>query len=165
LDLEQAQQRLKAARGHALEGFVNVALALRLREGEALALRWSDMNLDAATLTVRRTVGRVPKIGLVFGERKSRRSRRTLTLPGVVIDALKAQRTRQLQLQMAAGPDWQDHSLVFTTPIGTPIDDANMRREFYALLKVAGLPQRGFHALRHSCATLLLLKGVDPRSA
>jgi integrase len=64
---------------------------------------------------------------------------------------------------MAAGPDWQDHSLVFTTPIGTPIDDANMRREFYALLKAAGLPQRGFHALRHSCATLLLLKGVDPR--
>jgi integrase len=81
LDLEQAQQLLKAARGHALEEFVNVALALGLREGEALALRWSDMNLDAATLTVRRTVGRVPKIGLVFGERKSRRSRRTLTLP------------------------------------------------------------------------------------
>jgi integrase len=164
LDLEQVQSLLKAVRGHALEGFVNVALALGLREGEALALRWSDVDLDARTLAVRRTVGRVPKVGLVFGEPKSRRSRRTLTLPAVVVDALKAHRTRQLEERMAAGPDWQDNGLVFTTPIGTAIDDSNLRRAFYAVLKAAGLPQRGFHALRHSCATLLLLKGVDVRT-
>jgi integrase len=132
---------------------VNVALALGLREGEALALRWSDVDMDNATLTVRRTVGRVPKIGLIFGEPKSRRSRRTLSLPSVVIDALKTQRRRQLELRMSAGREWQEHGLVFTTPIGTAIDDANLRREFYALLKTAGLPRRGFHSLRHSCAS------------
>jgi len=129
-----------------------------------LALRWSDVDLDGGTLTVRRTLGRVPGKGLVFGEPKSKRSRRTLTLPTVVVDALKAHRTRQKEQRLAAGAAWQEQGLVFTSPIGTPIDDANLRKEFYALLKTAKIARRGFHALRHSCATLLLLKGVDPRT-
>ncbi len=164
LNVEQAQQLLKAARGHVLEGFVNTALALGLREGEALALQWTDVDLEGRTLTVRRNVSRVPRQGLVFDVPKSKRSRRTLTLPAVVVDALKAHRSRQKEQRMAAGKAWEDHGLVFTSPIGTPLDDANLRKEFYALLKSAGIEQRGFHALRHSCATLLLLKGVDPRT-
>jgi integrase len=130
LDVEQAQQLLKAARGHALEGFVNVALALGLREGEALALQWSDVDLDGRTLTVRRNIGRVPGQGLVFDVPKSKRSRRTLTLPTVVVDALKAHRARQKEQRLAAGPAWEEHGLVFTSPIGTPIDDGNLRKEF-----------------------------------
>jgi integrase len=101
---------------------------------------------------------------LHFNEPKSQRSKRTIVMPEIVASALKQHRTRQLKERLAAGPDWQDSKLVFTTPIGTPLDPRNVHREFKTLLVDAGLPLVRFHDLRHTAATLLLAQGVDPRT-
>lgn len=172
--IEQAKQLLKAANGHELEGFVTVAIALGLRVGEARALAWDDVNLDANALAVRRTLSRLPVVrdeqgkvvsgGLTFGEPKSARSRRALTLPAVVVDALKAHRTRQKEQRLRIGKAWQESGLVFTSPIGTAIDYSNLRRSFRALLKAAELPMTKIHNMRHTAATLLLAQGCDART-
>ncbi len=65
---------------------------------------------------------------------------------------------------MAAGGAWEDSRLVFTTPLGTPIDPRNATRAFHTLLAAANLPAVRFHDLRHTAATLLLAQGVDPRT-
>ena len=97
-------------------------------------------------------------------EPKSVRSRRTIRMPAVGVTSLRDHRARQLKERLAAGGLWDDSGLVFTTPIGTPLDPRNVTREFAALLKSANLPAVRFHDLRHTAATLLLALGVDPRT-
>jgi integrase len=101
---------------------------------------------------------------LRFAEPKSTRSRRTVRMPQIVVTSLKAHRKRQLKERLAAGGDWHDSGIVFTTPTGTPVDPRNMHREFKAMLAGAKLPAIRFHDLRHTAATLLLAQGVDPRT-
>lgn len=95
---------------------------------------------------------------------KTIRSRRTINMPATVVTALKAHRTRQLKDRLAAGAGWVDSGLVFTSPLGTALDPANVRRDFRVLLTAAKLPAIRFHDLRHTAATLLLAQGVDPRT-
>jgi integrase len=87
-----------------------------------------------------------------------------IRMPGVVVAALKAHRTRQLEDRLAAGGAWKDSGFVFTSPIGTALEPLNVTREFHVLLASAGLPVIRFHDLRHTAATLLLAQGVDPRT-
>ena len=71
---------------------------------------------------------------------------------------------RQLQERLAAGSDWKDSGLVFTTSIGTPIEPRNLTRDFKRILRKAGLPKSlRLHSLRHSTASLLLAQNVHPR--
>ena len=160
----QAGTLLAAVTGHRLEALITVALGLGLRQGEALGLRWEeDVDLEAGQLSVRQTLvraGREPR----FEEPKTDRSRRTITMPSVVAAALRRHRTRQLEEQLAAGPEWRQSGLVFTTPIGTPIDRGRLHGTFKAILRSAGLPDIRYHDLRHTAATLLLVQGVDMRT-
>ncbi len=159
---EQARIFLDAIRGDRLEALYSVALAVGLRKGEVLGLKWTDVDLDKRTLTVRASLQRIDG-ALVLVEPKSRQSRRTVALPQTVIDAVRLHRARQLQERLLAGSRWQDHGLVFSTTIGTPMDTRNLTRHFRKALRDAGLPLRRFHDLRHSCASLLLAQGVHPR--
>ena len=97
-----------------------------------------------------------------FVEPKSETSRRTLKLPEFAVAALKKHRTRQKKERLAA-KSWADADLVFTTTTGTPVDSANLRREFRQLLVQAQLPPIRLHDLRHTCATLLMAQGVLAR--
>jgi len=96
-------------------------------------------------------------------EPKTARSRRQIAMPKSVANALTQHHARQSAERHAAGKNWTELDLVFSTPAGKPLDATAISREFHQLLDVAGLPQRRFHDLRHSCATLLLVQGVAPR--
>lgn len=161
--LPQARQFLAAASGDRLEALYAVAVALGLRQGEALGLRWQDVDLSAGTLTVRYALQRLDGT-LQLVEPKTEQSRRAMTLPPTVLTALKAHRDRQAFERAAAGAAWQDTSLVFTTTIGTPMDARNVVRRFHAMLATAGLPRMRFHDLRHTAATILLAQGVSQRA-
>jgi integrase len=89
---------------------------------------------------------------------------RTIALPQVAIEALRAHRTRQLEERLLAGECWQESGLVFTTVEGKPLDARNVFRGFQRLLTRARLPHLRLHDLRHGCATLLIAQGVHPRT-
>jgi integrase len=162
LDPAQARTFLGAIRGDRLEALYSVALAVGLRQGEALGLRWEDVDLVAGVIRVRKALQRIDgRFQLV--DPKSPRSRRTVTLPAVVVEALRAHRTRQEGERRRAGTEWEDWSLVFTTPLGRPLDASNVTHVFQRHLERAGLPRQRFHDLRHACASLLLAQGVSPR--
>jgi hypothetical protein len=87
--------------------------AVALRQSEVLALRWTDIDLDTATLSVNRTIHRVTGVGLTYAEPKSERSRRRIALPTPLVDALRAHRAAQHAERLKAGTSWHDNNLVF----------------------------------------------------
>jgi integrase len=160
---DQAKILLSAAEGDRFAALYSVAVAIGLRQGEALALRWTDIDLERGTLTVKSTL---QKIGGKFQllETKTKRSRRTIRLPEVTRLALAKQKVRQELERQFAGAQWEDWGLVFTALKGGPIDQSNLLRHFRTLRKKANLPAKfRFHDLRHTCASLLIAQGVHPR--
>ena len=148
---EQAAKLLEAASGDRLEGLIVVGLMLGLRPGELTGLRWSDVDVDAGRLTVEVSL-KSERAGLRIGETKTPKSRRPLSLPQPVIEALRAQlkRQREDQLQAPAGV-WRDSGHVFMTTIGTPLDPSNLRSAFDKITARAPDWATGH---RTSCATL-----------
>jgi len=145
----KAQALLEAARGQRLYALFAVAMAVGLRRGEALALRWSDVGLDAGTLRVSRTLSRTAA-GLVFTEPKTARSRRTIPLPAALVEELRGHGTRQLAERLAAGSLWRDHDLVFPRLTGTPLDPRNALRALTTTAARAGLDgDRPAHVAAH----------------
>jgi len=162
LDPAEARAFLNAAASDRLAALYTVALAVGLRQGEALGLQWEDLDLDAGRLTVRHALQRVDG-RLILVEPKTRLSRRTIVLPPFAVAALHKHRKRQLSERLWAGARWQDHGFVFTSTIGTPLDGSNVTHRLQRLLREACLPKQRFHDLRHSAASLLLVQGVHPR--
>jgi integrase len=164
LDTSQAAAFLKAAKGDRFEALYILCLMCGLRQGEALALRWRDIDLDGGTLRVNLQLQRVRDGGgLRFSEPKNA-SRRTVGLPQRAVSALKSHRKRQLEEKLAAGSLYRDEGLVFASRHGTPIDAQNVVNRYYKpLLKRASLPPIRFHDLRHSCLSLLAQRGEPIR--
>ena len=162
LDPDQARTFLEAIRGDRLEALYSVALAVGLRQGEALGLRWEDVDLEQGAIHVRRALQRVDGT-LQLVEPKTARSRRVVVLPATVTAALQQHRARQVAERLAAGSVWMDSGLVFCSPTGRPLDASNVTHTFQKHLARAGLPRQRFHDLRHACASLLLAQGVNPR--
>jgi integrase len=162
LDREQVRALFDAASDHRLGALYIVAVAAGLRKDELLALRWKDVDLEAATPTlhVRRTLSEA-RSGRIFEAPKSGKSRQ-IRLTRKAAEALKSHRIRQNEEErLAAGAHWQDHGLVFPSSVGTPIGARNLQRHFKAVLERAGLLRNTrFHDLRHTCATLLLRQGI-----
>ena len=167
LSRADAKAILEAVRDDRLEALFTVALAVGLRQGEALGVRWGDVSLDGGTVTVQRSLQRVDGEWL-FLEPKTHHSRRTVPLPGPVVAALREHRARQLQERLRLGPAWEGErwgDLVFTDEAGGPLSGFHVRRRFYALLAVAGLPPMRYHDLRHGAASLMAAQGVPMRTA
>jgi integrase len=169
---DEARKLMAALRGHRLEACFLLMLGTGLRRGEALGLRWDDIDLDRAVVTVRnqlrREVGRTNSetgeregAGLVLIEPKTEKSRREVDLPGFVVAALKTHKARQAAERLNVGPAWRDSEFVFTSSIGTPLDPRNVTREFGTTAKRAGLQRADegawhIHELRHTAASMML---------
>ena len=134
-----------------------------LRLGEALALRWSDVDLEERRISVKRAVQRQRGAGLVFVEPKSARSRRIVPIPPETVKLLEDQRRSNRQDRRKAGDQWDEQDLVFPNPAGHPRDTSYRSVSFHAALKRAGLPHVRLHDLRHTAATHLLTKRVHPK--
>lgn len=163
LTAEEARRVLDAAVGERNAARWTVALAVGLRQSEALGLQWRDLDLEAGTLSVQRGLHRVKGRGLVYEEPKADRSRRTLALPVQLVDALKAHRKAQAAERLAAGSEWEDHGLVFARVNGRPIDKKVDWKAWKAILTKAEVRDVRLHDGRHTAATLLLSAGVHPR--
>lgn len=158
LTAEQARAFLASLEGDRLEALMTTAIAVGMRQGELLGLRWQDVDLKAGTLTVLHTMARRTH---ELAEPKTERARRTLTLPRAVTAVLRAHKARQAEEQLHAGARWDDRDLVFATPAGKALDARNVLRAYQLRLERAGLPKQRFHDLRHACATLLLEQGEE----
>lgn len=163
LDVDECRKVLAAAEGRRNAARWTVALALGLRQSEALGLQWRDIDLDVGKLSVRRGLHRVDGKGLMFEEPKTPRSRRTVALPGPLTAALRKHRETQDFERMVAGSDWQDLDLVFAQPNGRPLDKHSDYEAWTRLLADAGVRHIRLHDGRHTAATLLLTAGVHPR--
>jgi integrase len=163
LDEEQTRRFLEVARGHRLEALYRVALGLGLRKGEILGLLWEDVDFDAATLHVTGSLQR-QNGHLERSATKTDASIRTVTLPPTLLKILRKHKARQ-EKERARCERWHETGYVFTSTIGTPLEPSNMIRHFKASLRKAGLPPTTrFHDLRHTCATLMIKRGVHARA-
>jgi integrase len=157
-------------------------LALGLRPMEAVAIRWSDIDYAAATLTIERQItrhpygnetkpkvkrrGREPKFNpptrKVMAPPKTRSSVRLLPLLSFIGNLLKAHKAAQAKERLIRGPVWSDHDLVFCTTLGTPLEHGAVQTRFKRILRAADLPDYQQRDLRTSCASLLGHLKVDP---
>jgi integrase len=164
LSPEQVKALLEAARGDRLEAFYILAVDTGLGRGELLGLRWDDVDFDAPNVKIRRSLD----IDGTLKEPKNTASRRTIKLKPRPLEALKKHKKRQSEERLKAGAKWQEQGLIFPTNKGTPMSASNLyRRSFQPLLKKAGLAEEGFtiHSLRHTFATRLAEKNVNPGTA
>lgn len=163
LSPEQVHALLAAAVGDRLESLYVLAIGTGMRLGELLALKWRDVDLEGASVQVRATLQRTPE-GYTFAEPKTVGSRRRVALPISVASSLRRHRARQLEERLRLGEAWTDLDLLFPDEAGGPLDGISvLRYEFHPLLRRAGLPRVRFHDLRHTAATLLLSRGINPK--
>lgn len=163
LSAEQCLTLLEATHDDSLHALYAVAILGGLRSGEILGLKWEDVDWEAGAVQVRRQLTRTKVEGFHFSEPKTKRARRTVTLPAMAMDALKRHRAAQIKERLAAVA-WEDNGLVFCNQVGRPMERQNIRhRHFKPLLKRLKLPDVRFHDLRHSSATLLLTLGEHPK--
>lgn len=161
-----------------------VALALGLRQGEAVGLKWSDVDLDSRSLRIRgtrprpvyehgcgggcgRKAGFCPqrrRVNPEVGDAKSQAGRRVVGLPDELVHLLKAHGEAQDEQRERARQLWQEGGWVFTTPTGRPLSLNSDYREWKALLQVAKVPDGRLHDARHTAATVLLVLGVPERT-
>ena len=157
---EEVARFVEATREEPFGPLFALAIGSGLRLGELLGLSWDDVDLDDRKLTVRRTLARAYGGGYDFAEPKTKRSRRTVMLPTMAVEALKKQKARQAATRLAVGTAWQDRrNLVFTDAIGRPVEPGSVSKSFRSAADRLGLPVR-FHDTRHTAATLMLAAGV-----
>ncbi len=160
LDEVQARALLQAVSGQRLEALYRVALSLGLRKGEVLGLQWLDVDWQGCTIRVARSLQRQGG-KLVLAPTKTASSVRVLSLPTVLLVALRKHQAAQERERAIRSDEWQEHGLIFPSERGTPMEPRNLIRHFKKMLRWAGLPERvRFHDLRHSCATLMIAQGV-----
>lgn len=150
LNEEEIALLLASASGTRFDAPIRFTLAAGLREGELLALKWDDVDLDRQVAQVRGT--------------KTANSRRTVELSAVTVATLRTHRQHQNRARLRKGPAWQEHGLVFPSTAGTPWFKRMFYRDYRVVVDRAGIDEPStvtFHTLRHTAATQWLRHGAD----
>jgi integrase len=154
LDLAQAQELLTAAEGDRLYTYIVLSLLSGLRTEEVRALRWDHVDLDTRTVAAWRSV----RAG---GDVKTRKSRRSLRLPELCVEALREQQEQQEYDRRVAGDRWRERGLVFASKVGTPLLAGNVRRAFRSVCRRAGIGADWTpRELRHTFVSLMSETGM-----
>ena len=161
LDETQAAKMLCAARGTGLHMPLLLAVGTGMRRAELLGLRWGDVDLEARMATVNQTLQEAYGEIVLKGP-KTNKSRRTITLPTIVVDALRIHRAEQARRTLAHEPGWSDSEFVLAAPHGGPWRPSNFDRMWRRFKTKQKLEIR-FHDLRHTHATQLLKAGIHPK--
>lgn len=185
LALDEVRRILEVATESRLHARWAVALALGLRQGEALGLKWADIDLTTGRLAVRRglqrpsyrhgctghcghvAAGHCPErvnTRAVAADTKSRAGRRVMGIPAPIVELLRSHRERQDREREHAGQLWQDGGWLFTDEVGRPINTRTDLKRWKDLLAAAGVRPMRLHDARHTAATVLLILGVPERA-
>ncbi|MEU8527884.1 site-specific integrase [Streptomyces sp. NPDC048629] len=159
--LDETLDFLAAARRDPLYAAFVLAIAMGLRRGELIGLRWADLDLDNRVLYVRQQTQR--RRGVLYDDDPKGRRRRAVPLPALCIAPLRWHRMRQNEQRTKAGERREEGGYVFTTRTGRPVEPRNVYRSFTRVADSAGLRVIRLHDARHGCATLLTAAGVAPR--
>ena len=177
---DQIETFLSAVAGDPLECLYLIAAGIGLRQGELIGLRWTDVDLDAASIQVRSAIQR-QRGTLERTELKTDRARRSLPIPDSIVAALRRHKTAQLERRILVAGAWKEQGLVFTSSIGTALEPANLTRHYDSVIaginkrekkaaeaesrKPVEFPRLKFHSLRHYSASAMLRAGVPARVA
>jgi integrase len=162
-DADELGRFLDHVRGDRLEAAWTLAATTGMRRGEVLGVRWRDVDLDGAALSVRSELILVDGRPQLVEWAKSDGSRRSIPLALDTVAALRIHRAAQGREHLKLGPDYYDLDLVFALPTGEPLHPTTFSRRFLDLARAAGLARIRFHDLRHTWATLALRAGVHPK--
>jgi integrase len=162
LDEAEAHRLLDALKGDRLEALYTVAMAIGLRQGEALGLQWRDIDFGGRAIRITTALHR-QQGEYLLDEIKRPTSRRVIPLPAYAVAALRAHQTRQ-EAERDGLATWGNvWGLVFTTQVGRPLNGSYVTHAFQRHVARAGLPRQRFYDLRHTCASLLLAMGLHAR--
>jgi integrase len=138
------------------------AISTGLRQAELLGLRWRDVDLDMLSISVSRVLYKRRGV-CQFKEPKTSHSRRRVAMTPKLALFLREYRTVRESIYWQLGKVLALDSLVFGTPDGKPLDPSMLSHEFAKSAKMAGLEGVRFHDLRHTFASLMLLRGAKPK--
>ena len=141
----------------------HLAVLTGMRRSELCGLRWESVEAEGKMLSVVNTLQHITGRGLVTGNPKTARSRRSIALGHEATRLLRAIRSRQSQQRLSVGPIWQETGYVFTRPDGRPLLPDEVSKDFMKQVRRHGLPHMTLHGLRHAHATLLLTAGIHPK--
>lgn len=160
---DELQEFFAAAETNRLFAAFVLLATTGMRRGEVLGVRWKDLDLDSASLSVKQTVTNVDG-RITISSPKTRRSSRVIYLDERTVSVVRAHRKRQKAERLAAGAAWDaENDLVFTDEIGRPVRPEWFSKEFGRLVAAAGVPRIRLHDVRHTYATLALKAGVHPK--
>jgi len=160
-DIYTVHEFLDVAASSRFSDFYFLAVLTGLRRSELAGLRWENIDLARARLSVAETLQRLTGLGLVTGQPKTDRSRRTVALAPSALKLLRNIQGRQLEQRLEYGQLWQNTGYVFTQETGAPVDPDMVSKDFPRLIRKAGLPHLTFRGLRHAHASLALSAGIN----
>lgn len=163
-DEAQIKQLIEAAKGTEMELIIDIELCLGLRRGELLGLQWDNIDFEKNQIHVVRNRVVVDGKSMVK-DPKTESSRRTVDVPVQLIQKLRQHKTKCLANRLRMGQAYTVTDYVIVHPDGKPIYPEYVSQMFTKLQNKAGLPKCRFHDLRHLCASIMLMQGVNVKVA
>lgn len=157
---EQIKILIEVVKNTPIETPVIITITLGLRRGEALGLKWNNINLNEGILRISESRVRFGK-GAITKKPKNESSIRTMPIPEFLIKYLKQLNVRQKENKLMCGKDYKDNGYVCCHFDGSPLDLSYISHKFREILEINSLPLIRFHDLRHSNASYLLKQGVS----
>ena len=154
---------LQAAESTPYNTCIFTAVYTGLRRSELLGLRWCDIDLDLATLSVVQTLHQIKNGTYIFGKPKTKGSRRQIALSPSLAILLRKHKEKQEFDRILLGKPLSPTGLVFSNPDGRPLRPNSVSRAFERIVKSLGFEGIRFHDLRHTHATLMLQQGIHPK--